>query len=82
MEPTLAELLMSGGKLMLIGMGIVYLFLALLVWIIGITHKLLQHYNPEPEIRTVRSGPGPEPEPGEAEAVAAIAAALHRFRNS
>jgi oxaloacetate decarboxylase gamma subunit len=81
MEPTLAELLLSGGKLMAIGMGIVYLFLALLVWIIGITSKLLQHYNPEPEILPVRSGPGMEPEPGEMETVAAIAAALHRFRN-
>lgn len=81
MEPTLAELLLSGGKLMAIGMGIVYLFLALLVGIIGLTSRLLRHYHPESEILPVRSGAGMEPEPGETEVVAAIAAALHRFRN-
>jgi oxaloacetate decarboxylase gamma subunit len=81
MEPSLAELLLSGGKLMAVGMGIVYMFLALLVGIIGITSKLLQHYHPEAEILPVRPGSGTEPEPGETEVVAAIAAAIHRFRN-
>jgi oxaloacetate decarboxylase gamma subunit len=79
MEPSLPELLLSGAKLMLIGMGIVFLFLALLVWIIGITHKLLSRYTPEPETlppRPYRADP-----PDEAEIVAVIGAALHRCRN-
>lgn len=81
MAPSLAELLLSGVKLMLIGMGIVFLFLALLVWIIGITAKLLQRYELEPEGLPVRPGAGIEPEPQEAEVVAAISAAIHRYRN-
>jgi oxaloacetate decarboxylase gamma subunit len=82
MEPTLAELLLAGGKLMAIGMGIVYLFLLLLVWIIGITSKLLQNYNPEPEVPAALSGAVKEAVAGEADVVAAIVAAIHRFRNS
>ena len=37
MESSIGELVLSGVKLMVIGMGIVYLFLALLVWVIGVT---------------------------------------------
>ncbi|MGZ8216421.1 OadG family protein [Methylomagnum sp.] len=81
MEPTLPDLLLSGGKLMLIGMGIVYLFLALLVWIIGITAKLLRRYNPEPETLPARAGAGTASGLSEADVVAVIAAAIHRHRN-
>lgn len=79
MESTLSEMLLSGGKLMLIGMGIVYLFLALLVWIIGITAKLLQRYNPEPEIPAARAGTAADL--SEAEVVAVIGAAIHQYRH-
>ncbi len=79
MESSLPELLLSGIKLMLIGMGIVYLFLALLVWIIGITHKLLNRYTPEPEPIPMWAAQGFD-EQNDAEIVAAIAAALHRYR--
>lgn len=43
MESSLTELFLSGGRLMLIGMGIVYLFLALLITIISISARYLQH---------------------------------------
>lgn len=79
MESPLLALLVSGVKLMLIGMAIVFLFLALLVWIIGFTAKLVQRYNPEPEAPPVRAH-GAEPAPGEAALVAAMAAAIHRYR--
>ena len=79
MEPSLPELLLSGIKLMLIGMCIVYLFLALLVWIIGMTHRLLSRHTPEPEPAPAR--PYGLDEPDEAEIVAVIGAALHRRRN-
>ncbi|SMF95217.1 oxaloacetate decarboxylase, gamma subunit [Methylomagnum ishizawai] len=78
MEPSLPELLLSGAKLMLIGMGIVYLFLALLVWIIGMTHKLLNRYTPEPGPARSSLGLG---EAEEDEVVAVIGAALHRYRH-
>ena len=77
MEPSLSALLLPGLKLMVTGMGIVFLFLALLVGIIGITARLLHSYNPQPELvrRSSLSA-----EPGEAELVAVIAAALSRQR--
>ncbi len=79
MEPSLSELLLSGTKLMLIGMGIVYLFLALLVWIIGLTHRLLSRYTPEPEPVPARAF-GFDPQ-DDSEVIAVIGAALHRHRN-
>jgi len=81
MEYSLAELLLSGIKLMLIGMTIVYLFLALLVWVIGITSKLLNRYVPEPEHAPGASAEAPDIESDESEVVAAITAAIHRYQN-
>jgi oxaloacetate decarboxylase (Na+ extruding) subunit gamma len=75
MESSLSDLLLPGLKLMLIGMGIVFLFLALLVWIIGITAGLVRSVNPQPE-PTRRTGLPLEAD--EAELVAVIATALHR----
>ena len=75
MESSLTELLLPGLKLRVTGMGIVFLFLALLVWIIGITAKLVQSVNPQPE-QTRRAGLPVET--NEAEVVAVIAAALQQ----
>ena len=75
MEPSLSELLLPGLKLMFTGMGIVFLFLALLVWIIGITARLLRSVNPPPEPPRT---PGLVLESDEAELVAVIAVALRR----
>jgi oxaloacetate decarboxylase gamma subunit len=77
MEPSLTDLLLPGVKLMAIGMAIVFLFLALLVWIIGITARLVSVFNPQTqEIR--RSSLSVETE--EAELVAVIAALLEKKR--
>lgn len=75
MESSITELLVPGLKLMLIGMGIVYLFLALLVWIIGITARLVSVFNPQAH-QARKSSLAVEPD--EAELVAVIAAALER----
>lgn len=77
MEPSLTELLLPGLKLMLTGMGIVFLFLALLVLIIRLTARLLQPVNPQPE---PAKRPGLAMEPDEAELVAVLAAVLHRYK--
>lgn len=75
MEPSFSELLLPGLKLMLIGMGIVFLFLALLVWVIGITARLARSVSPQPEPAR-KSGLVLDAE--EAELVAVVAAALYR----
>lgn len=79
MELSIGELLISGIKLMLIGMGIVYTFLAVLVWVIGITSKLIQRYSPEPATITPPAA-GVEAEDN-AELVAVISAAIHQYQN-
>ncbi|MBS1213277.1 MAG: putative oxaloacetate decarboxylase gamma chain [Proteobacteria bacterium] len=84
MESSIGELILSGCKLMLIGMSIVFLFLALLVWIIGVTSRLINRYSPESAGQVPYPGSahavGQEPE-SEAELVAAISAAIHSYQN-
>lgn len=82
MESSFGELVLSGVKLMVIGMGIVYLFLALLVWVIGATSRLIQRFSPETETPIHPAAPamGGAEEP-DAELVAAIAAAIHSHQN-
>ena len=79
MEPSFTELLIPGLKLMLVGMGIVFLFLSLLVWIIGMTARLVKNVNPP--LEQVRR-PGLPIEADEAELVAAIAVALRHAQGS
>jgi oxaloacetate decarboxylase gamma subunit len=76
MEPSLTELMLPGLKLMVVGMGIVFLFLSLLVWVIGVTSRMVKAVHPEPEPPR-RAGLTVEMD--EAERIAVIAAAL-RFR--
>lgn len=73
----MSELLNAGLELMFVGMGIVYLFLALLVVAVRAMSYVLRRYFPEtpavvphlPAASVVDSG-----------ITAAIAAALHRYR--
>ena len=77
MEASMTELLLSGLKLMLIGMGIVFLFLALLVWIINVTARLVNTFQPVPDESGASKG-GVEID--EAELIAVISAAVRRPR--
>ena len=81
MELSIGELLLSGVKLMFIGMGIVYLFLALLVWVIGVTSKLIQRFSPEAPIHLPHPAAHGGAEETDAELVAAITAAIHSHQN-
>ena len=84
MESSISELVFSGVKLMVIGMGIVYLFLALLVWIITMTSQLINRYAPEPPPNVFPPGPSPSRDgeiSAEAELVAVIGTALHLYQN-
>ncbi|AAU91399.1 OadG family protein [Methylococcus capsulatus] len=84
MESSIPELLLAGGRLMFIGMTIVFLFLALLVGVIHVTSRLIGRYSPEepvalkPVSAVVARSTGGE---DEAEIVAAITAAIHRYQN-
>jgi len=67
---------------MLIGMGIVFLFLALLVWVINTAAGLLQRFAPDAPSRLEPAGDGgaASAEPIRQEVVAAIMAAVHQYR--
>jgi oxaloacetate decarboxylase gamma subunit len=82
MESTIGELLVSGVKLMLIGMGIVYLFLALLVWVINMTATLIQRYSPEvpTHLQAPTDSQASTSESVRREIVAAISAAIHQYQ--
>ncbi len=82
MESSIGELVFSGFKLMFIGMGIVFLFLALLVWVIGLTSKLIHRYSPEPPHFSAHPEPAVagDVQEHEAEVVAAITAAIHQYQ--
>ncbi len=71
------EMLSSGIELMLIGMSIVFAFLAMLVFAIEAMSSLVQRYFPEI--------PGPHKSTAthtsDTGTIAAIAAAVHQYRN-
>lgn len=72
----MTELMSSGVELMLVGMGIVYLFLALLVLAITLMSSLVQRFFPEMPASAKKSI-----ETIDKHTVAAIGAAVHRYRN-
>ena len=82
METPIAEMLLSGVNLMLIGMGIVFSFLLLLVWIIQRTHGLLVRW--EARGATPAEEPSPLSNSGGLDnqaVVAAIIAAVHKHEH-
>ncbi len=74
----MAEQMGSGIELMFVGMGIVFLFLAMLVGAINIMSMLVLRYFPDAPspVRT------PVPVSPDASTIAAITAAVHQYRNS
>ncbi|MGJ0515258.1 MAG: OadG family protein [Methylomicrobium sp.] len=72
----MAELMSSGVELMIVGMGIVFLFLALLVVAINMMSSLIQRFFPE-EPKTVEVIKIDT----DKATVAAISAAVHQYRS-
>ncbi len=73
----MTELMNSGIELMLIGMGIVFLFLAMLVVAINIMSSLVQRFFPEPPATTM-----PVVSDVSKSTVAAISVAVHQYRST
>jgi oxaloacetate decarboxylase gamma subunit len=74
------EMLSSGIEIMLIGMGIVYAFLALLIVMVNVMTSVIQRLFPVtliPKNRSVSTLPS-TPDAG---VIAAISAAVHQYRN-
>ncbi len=71
------ELFTAGVELMLVGMGIVFLFLALLVATISLMTFVIQRYAPGPLPTETEEPPA---SPRQDEIIAAITAAVRRYR--
>ncbi len=69
------ELITSGVELMLAGMGIVFAFLAMLIWSINVMTAVVTRYFPdEPQLEmSVQKG-------DDSATIAAISAAVHQYR--
>jgi oxaloacetate decarboxylase gamma subunit len=75
----MTELMASGIELMIVGMGIVFLFLAMLVVAINTMTYIIQRFFPEvPAIPSTQVGASGIDKP----TVAAITAAVHLYRKT
>ncbi len=75
----MAELFANALELMIIGMGLVFLFLTLLVVLVNGMTFVIQRFFAEPPSPVPTSPPEPASE-REEEVIAAISAAVHRYR--
>ncbi len=76
----MAELMSSGMELMFAGMGIVFLFLAMLVVVINVMSGLIQRYLPEDSniANNITTVPNVA---SDNRHIAAITAAVHQYRS-
>jgi len=75
----MAELITSGVELMIVGMGIVFLFLTMLVIAINLMSSLVQRFFPDAPQTAI---PVPSVASGtDKKTVAAITAAVHQYRD-
>ena len=70
------ELITSGVELMLIGMGIVFLFLAMLIVAVNLMSVVIQRYLPAAPVQTT-----PVAVTSDHREIAAITAAVHQYQN-
>ncbi len=70
------EMMSAGIELMVIGMGIVFLFLALLVMAIKMMAAVIARYFPDPTLELIIPKKDNDPQ-----VIAAISAAIHQYRS-
>ncbi len=74
-------MILEAVKYMILGMGVVYLFLTLMVWVLDLQHKLLLKYFPDSFAEPSTEAPQ-QSKREKLKKVAAIAAALHHMKKS
>ena len=77
----MSELLLSGVELMIVGMGIVFLFLAMLIVAVNIMSSLVERFLPTPlpvasPVPMAAKSEAPDPS-----IIAAISSAVHQYRS-
>ncbi len=74
------EMMGSGVELMLIGMGIVFAFLTMLVVLVNIMSLMIQRFFPEAPITAIAPASA-QTGHTDASIIAVISAAVHQYRN-
>lgn len=74
------EMMSSGVELMLIGMGIVFAFLTLLVVMVNLMTFVVQRFFPEEPLASL-TPPSASASHTDASVIAAISAAVHQYRS-
>ena len=75
------EAMTQGVELMLVGMGIVFLFLVMLIVAVNAIAALVTKYFPEAEVQPANATPRPAPQSaGTSGTTAAITAAVHQYK--
>lgn len=74
------EMMSSGIDLMVIGMGIVFAFLALLIVMVNIMTSVIQRFFPEEPV-TIVTPSSASTSHTDAGVIAAISATVHQYRN-
>ncbi|MGR9115581.1 MAG: OadG family protein [Gammaproteobacteria bacterium] len=75
------ELLMNGVELMLVGMGIVFLFLAMLIVAVNVMSALVQRFLPAPAPASTPVAMTAKTGVTDQSIVAAISSAVHQYRS-
>lgn len=75
----MTDLISSGIELMIVGMGIVYLFLTMLVIAINLMSAIVQRFFPDAPTTTITVSPAVPTI--DKSTVAAITAAVHQYRD-
>lgn len=76
-----SELLWSGLELMIMGMGVVFILLGLLVFTVHGVSRLIQRFEANQPQPSPGVGPAPSAAQGNTELMAVISTAVHRFRS-
>ena len=76
------NLVVEGIKFMVLGMGIVFLFLALMIFAMNVMSKIIHRYFPEPQPAPAKPRTAAPVGDDELKKVAAIAAAIHHQNKS
>ncbi|RQW62931.1 oxaloacetate decarboxylase subunit gamma [Vibrio viridaestus] len=79
MDNTIGSLLWQAAAIMVTGMGVVFLFLSIMVFLVGLMSKLIPQEAPPQLSRKVSSATS-TPSGVEPQVVAAISAAVHQYR--
>ncbi|MDR1096245.1 MAG: OadG family protein [Spirochaetaceae bacterium] len=78
---TIAEMLGQSGMMAVIGMGIVFAFLVILVFIVSLTGKIIRALGLDKDVQAETAGRGPSPAAvNQTAVVAAIGAAVTQYQ--